>query len=223
MQDLTSLVTAIGGLGVAAAGVVDAAKALPIVSVNQLGFWHIRAAMTQLAPDDPAEDAKAALSQKRILETLRANWYNGAALGDQKAIAKSLVKLKLSVGNAKALAEATGVDAGQLAEVAVADSRGDSLTSLQSDVLERFDLGVTAILDAAYQSADQIYRNGSKACATGVSIVLAAIVGKVVPSVDYPMPVLLLMGLLATPLAPVAKDLSTALAGLIGALKPQSK
>ena len=46
-----------------------------------------------------------ALSQKKILATLQANWMNGTHLGSQKAIAKSLIKLNLNPGNAAALAD----------------------------------------------------------------------------------------------------------------------
>ena len=52
-----------------------------------------------------------------MVKSLESNWINGNDLGSQKAIAKSLVKLNLSAGNAAALAGATNVDA-------AADHRG---------------------------------------------------------------------------------------------------
>ena len=56
-----------------------------------------------------------ALPQKDVLDTVEANWVNGVDLASQKAIAKSLIKLNLSPGNAPALAAKTNVDAALLA------------------------------------------------------------------------------------------------------------
>ena len=105
LEDLPRVVTAIGGLGAAAFGLVDASKVFG-GGVNHIGFRGIRAAVRQLT--DAGEPVNA-LSQSRIIAMLQANWMNGADLGSQKAIA-SLIKLNLNPRNARGLAEATGVD-----------------------------------------------------------------------------------------------------------------
>ncbi len=207
LKNLPEVVAAIGGLGTAAFGLVDASKVFG-GGVNHIGFAGIRAAIRQLT--DAGEPVNA-LSQKKILATLEANWMNGTHLGSQKAIAKSLIKLNLNPGNACALAAATGVDPNALKIVAAKIASGTSLISTESDVFARFDLIVTALLDEAYQRSDQVYRNWTQALAALVAVVLALAGGMMLhPAVDWPLA--LLVGLLATPLAPVAKDLATALA-----------
>ena len=97
LQNLPQVVAAIGGLGTAAFGLVDASKVFG-GGVNHIGFAGIRAAIRQLT--DAGEPVNA-LSQKKILATLQANWMNGTHLGSQKAIAKSLIKLNLNPRNAR--------------------------------------------------------------------------------------------------------------------------
>src|SRR5260221_3265111 len=153
-----------------------------------------------------------------IIETLKANWFIGTDLAGQKAIAKSLIKLNLSAANAAGFANATGVDAPILAQVASSIVNGTALTSAQSDVNARFDMILTALLDETYQRADNIYRNWTRAIAGVVAVVLAVVVGQTFnPPANWVQSVI--VGLLATPLAPIAKDLSSALATAVNAMQ----
>ena len=220
LQTLPQIITAIGGLGTAAFGLVDATKVIG-GGVNHIGFRGIRTTVTVLTP---AGQPTNALPQRKILATLQANWMNGTDLGSQKSIAKSLIKLNLNAGNAAALAAATGVDAAVLTAVATSIAAGTPLTSAQSDVFARFDLIVTALLDETYQRSDQAYRNGTRALAMVISVGLALAGGYILHTAgtawtgqDIAEP--FLMGLLATPLAPIAKDLSTALATAVNTLQ----
>lgn len=79
---------------------------------------------------------------------------------------------------------------------------------------------MTALLDEAYQRSNQIYRNWTRALAAMVAVALA-MAGGTVLRVDPK--VSLLVGLLATPLAPVAKDLSTALATTVSSMQVARK
>jgi hypothetical protein len=204
LESLPQVVTAIGGLGAAAFGLVDASKVFG-GGVNHIGFGGIRAAVRQLTTGgDPVN----AFSQEKIIATLEANWMNGADLASQKATAKSLIKLNLHPQNARALANVTGVDPGVLASIASSIAAGTPLSSAESDVFSRFDLIVTALLDEAYQRSNQTYRNWTRALAALVAVALAMSGGMVL---GVPPAVSLLVGLLATPLAPIAKDISTAL------------
>jgi hypothetical protein len=216
LQDLPRVVTAIGGLGTAAFGLVDASKVFG-GGVNHIGFRGIRAAVLQLTD---AGQPMNALSQAKIIATLQANWMNGADLGSQKSIAKSLIKLSLSPQNAPALAQVTGVDAGVLTAIAASIAAGTPLSSAESDVFARFDLIVTALLDEAYQRSNQIYRNWTRALAAAVAVALAMAGGSVL-RVDLGLS--FLIGLLATPLAPIAKDISTALAVAVNGLQLAKK
>src|ERR1700691_2384695 len=87
LENLPQVAAAIGGLGTAAFGLVDASKVFG-GGVNHIGFTGIRGAIRKLtAAGEPVN----ALSQKKMVATLQANWMNGTQLSSQKAIAKSLI------------------------------------------------------------------------------------------------------------------------------------
>lgn len=206
--DLSKLVLAIGALGTAAYGVVDATKALG-GGVSQVGFGDIKRVITQLIPAKE-KDSPSALGQASILLTLRANWMNGMAAGDQKSIAKALVKLNLTPDTAGALARVTGVDDKVLTAVANKLTTKEKLTDQETDVFGRFDLSLSALLDQAYQRGDQRYRNTAKLSAVVVSVALAWWGASTTLGPGH-LRLATIAGLLATPLAPVAKDLASAI------------
>jgi hypothetical protein len=213
LQGLPQVITAIGGLGTAAFGLVDASKALG-GGVNHIGFGAIKKTVRSLTLGNPTN----ALSQDKIVATLKANWFNGTDLASQKSIAKSLIKLNLNETNADALANATGVDANLLTTVATSLKGGTPLSTGQGDVYARFDLIVTALLDETYQRADNLYRNWTRAIAGVVAVLLAIFAGEMLnPQLETWQSVI--VGLLATPLAPIAKDLSTALATAVNTMQ----
>jgi hypothetical protein len=114
--------------------------------------------------------------------------------------------------------------------VAQSISGGGQLSREQFNLLGHFDTIVSAILDSGYERADQFYRNAAKLAATLVAMALAAVGGGLIYHSGYPsLPisgylrssdflVALLIGAISTPLAPVAKDLSTALSTAVGAV-----
>ena len=222
---LGHIITAIGGLGTAAFGLLEAAK--PVFPwINHIGFGGIRGTVAALTPDEPnAKQPVNTLPQKNILQSLLANWVNGTDLASQKAIAKSLVKLHLSVGNAHDLAVATNVDPQLLTQVAESIVSGTALTQPQSDAYARFDLIVTAMLDEVYQHADQAYRNWTRGLAAVIAVLLAMAGGWILAGSwqnfwwKPEMFQAILVGLLATPLAPIAKDLSSALATAVNTMQ----
>jgi hypothetical protein len=216
LQGLPQVITAIGGLGTAAFGLVDASKAL-WGGVNHIGFGRIEKMVESLTPGNPTN----ALSQDKIIATLKANWFNGTDLASQKSIAKSLIKLNLGDTNAAALADTTGVDSSVLTVVAKSIKAGTALTTAQSDVYARFDLIITALLDETYQLADNVYRNSTRALAALVAIALALLGGFMVLDGSNTSIIgrSVLVGLLATPLAPIAKDFSTALATAVNTMQ----
>ncbi|MFZ1087180.1 MAG: hypothetical protein WAN35_19630 [Terracidiphilus sp.] len=230
LQDLQfqEVITAIGGLGTAAFGLVDAAKA-SFSGINRMGLKHIHEVVSELTPEGASSGVPVnALPQSNILESVEANWVNGTDLGSQKAIAKSLVKLHLSSANATAVAVKTSVDPVMLTSVASKIVAGEPFSQAESDAYSRFDLIVTALLDEAYQLSDQVYRNSTRVLAAGVAVALALTGGwSLVGTAQFwhsSDPVLaLLVGLLATPLAPIAKDLSSALVAAVNAMQAVKK
>ena len=204
-----SIVAAIGALGTAACGLVDATKTLPYGGVSNSGFKFIRKTFEALFGSDAID--RAPLSGD--LETLHGNWINGRPMAEQQVIAKSLVKLRLTTATAKALAGATSIDGNQLEGLAKKLATGESMTPEESNMLGRFDLELTALIDRAYQRADQCYRNRCKLFAMVFSVVLALIGASALGFYyrDENWWLCLLAGLLATPLAPMAKDLKSGL------------
>lgn len=212
LQNLPQIVTAIGGLGTAAFGLVDATKVFA-GGVNHIGFRGIRAAVRQLTDAGPPVTG---LTQRKIFATLESHWMSGTDLGSQKAIAKSLIKLNLNSRSAVTLADATGLDPAALKIIAGKIGDGTSLSSIESDVFARFDLIVTVLLDEAYHRSDQLYRNWTRAFAAAIAIALALLGGT---ALQLNPALSLLIGLLATPLAPIAKDVATALATAVNAMQ----
>jgi hypothetical protein len=223
LTNFTGLIAAVGGLGTAAYGLVDASKAVA-GGMSNPGFGYVRKAV------EPLVSVGGAFGKDQILATLRANWLNGVAKADQKAIAKSLIRVGLTPENAPALATATGVDKERLATAAQKVRSGQPLVPQDVNIFGEFDVVVSAILDLGYERADQLYRNAAKLAAALVAVVLAVIGGGLVfhakepalPITDYfgsPLMVLaVVIGAMSTPLAPVAKDLSSSLAAAVKAV-----
>lgn len=231
LDKIPDYIAAVAALGTSAAALVDAGKAFD-GGVSNCGFHRIRAVITRLFPDTATpDDRNNPLDLGAVIDTLRANWLNGTALADQKAIAKSLIKLRLDVENAAHLAKATGVDAAALTKIAGKIQAGTALGPEDTNVFGRFDLILTALLDEGYQRADQIYRNSARAWAVAVSVILAVFGGAAIwvpqqgqsyfTSAD--LVVAVLVGLIATPLAPVSKDLISALSAAVKTMQALRK
>lgn len=234
--DLPQYIAAVGALGTAAYGLVDASK-LAMGGPSNHGFGFVRYLISKrLFPSQHAKGSGFLVSD--LLNILRANWLNGVALDDQKSKAKGLIKLMLNSATYSDLAKATGIKETQLQVVASKMVAAQPLTDIEKDTLGRFDLTLTALLDEAYQRADQQYRNSAKGWATVVSVILAVLGAWLLytqkfagpPPPAGPVPVFwswsdtdlwagVITGLLATPLAPVAKDLSSALTASMRAVQ----
>ena len=87
LPKVPEVITAIGGLGAAALGLVDASGVF-FGGVNRLGCNDIRDRINSLVPDQ----SQNAMKRSDRLETQRQNWFDGTAIYDQKAIAKLLIQ-----------------------------------------------------------------------------------------------------------------------------------
>ena len=209
-MSLPQIVLAIGALGTAAAGLVDASKASNTGGVSRVGFADIEAVVSKFIPPG----GTSALSLPSVLETLLANWMNGMAMADQKSVAKALIKLNLTTDTAPRMAAAAGVNAATLATVATNLASGGQLSQAETDVYGRFDLLLSAMLDQGYQRGDQRYRNRAKFLAVPIAIGLALIGVWAMDGAATSVAELakaFVAGLVATPLAPIAKDLASAI------------
>jgi hypothetical protein len=233
-------ILAIGALGTAAFGLVDTSKALG-GGVSRCGFGKIEGVLTDFLGSSAKENTDRPLTRKSIRDTLFASYINGVAMADQREIAKSLLKMRLNDDSAAVFAAVTKVDPDILRQVAAkinhglqstaAGAPGDpqSFTPLESNVFGRFDLMLTMTLEEAYQHADQIYRNSSKLLALVVAVALSLAGGYGLSGMgmgyfeSVNCAYALLAGLLATPLAPIAKDLASSLQAAAKAVQSFSK
>jgi len=223
---VANAIAALGALGTASFGLVDASKCFS-GGISRVGVANIKDALKPLYGGNPSEDDRSTpLTYASVLDNLRANWMNGTDLADQKAIAKTLIKLRLNAETAPQLAAATGINPGTLTAIATALNSPTGLPTNLNEAFGRFDLALTSLFDQAYQRADQRYRNGAKLAAGAVSIVIAGFAGYFYSLHNHGMYganpkdffrnsfawMSLMAGALATPIAPIAKDLTSAIA-----------
>ncbi|MFI5020252.1 MAG: hypothetical protein ACHQRJ_01185 [Alphaproteobacteria bacterium] len=226
ISNILNFLSAAAALGTAAMGLVDSSKVF-CGGPSNFGFGYIKGAISPFLAQAPG--GAAAFGSAKVLQTLNANWLNGVAIADQKAKAKALIHLGLTQGNAATLAEAAGVDGAMLKTAAASIATSTALTPSQIGVLGQFDAVLSAVLDAAYERGDQKYRNACKLLAMLVATVLGGLGGWLVygsgtePVSQYfcswKFGISLLIGISATPLAPMAKDLATSLQTAVSAVR----
>jgi hypothetical protein len=207
----------LSALSTAAFGLLDATKAFG-GGVSRIGLGAIDEA---LEPFEPVLDA--AVGRDNWRRTVRANWINGVAKAQQKATVDALLKLGLSPETARALAVGGRVDPDALAAAAAKLDAGTPLTETDLNVLGRMSATLQAILDGAFELADQRYRNAARAWAGVIAIGLSAAAWWAWTATDANSApsiwLALAVGLLAVPAAPIAKDLTSGLSAAMNALK----
>ncbi len=91
------------------------------------------------------------------------------------------------------------------------------------DALGRFDAIVRTRLDSAFELADHAYRSQAKIYSGGVAVLLSFAAGYIYSTEDpkhvFPWFAVVVIGVLAVPLAPMSKDLASALKTASDALK----
>lgn len=215
---LVAIITAIGALGTAAFGLVDATKAFG-GGVSNFGFPGLNRVVSRFSVAlDRAlgNDEKGKAEWRRVV---RSHWINGRPRDEQKAIVKSLIRLGLAPETADALAKAGHVKADALAAVAAKLERGTALTEIDLNVLGRLDASVEAQLDAAFDRADQLYRNVSRAFAAVFAIGLTLLATWALEWGQDRWALAFVVGLLAVPFAPIAKDLASSLQAAAAAMR----
>ena len=217
LTTLIALISAIGALGTAAFSLVDATK-VAWGGVSRIGLGDLeRAAARYSAALEHAlgRDERNAPQWKYVVSS---HWMNGRPRDEQKAMLKGLVRLGLSAESAPAIAGPAHVDPGKLQIAADKLERGADLEQDDIQVLGRLDASVEAQLDAAFDRADQRYRNWSRVAAAIAAIGLSFVAAWAFDQLER-WPIALLIGLLAVPFAPIAKDLVSSLQAAASALR----
>jgi hypothetical protein len=217
LTTLVAMISAIGALGTAAFSLVDATKALG-GGVSRIGLSDLeRAAGRYTAALEHAlgKDERNAPQWKYAVA---AHWMNGRPRDEQKAMLKGLVRLGLSAESAAAIAGPAHVDPARLQLAAQKLEQGAELEPADIQVLGRLDASVEAQLDAAFDRADQKYRNWSRVAAAFAAVGLALVAAWAFDQLER-WPIALFVGLLAVPFAPIAKDLASSLQAAASALR----
>lgn len=210
-----TITAATASLGTAASGLVDASKAFR-GGVSNVGFAYIAEALR------PFEPALKLIDPEHPFATVQANWLNGVDKAQQKSAAKNLIRLGLIPDTAASLAkELPSIDGTALQAAAAKVASAAALTEDEVNLLARFDYIVEVRLDAAYEKADQRYRNVARVAAAAIAMALslagAIFIAGSLAEADYVTAIL--VGFLATPFAPVSKDLMSALGTAVAAFK----
>jgi hypothetical protein len=240
---LGTVALATGGLGAAAYGVVDGLKLVPwvdlagferlFVSRKTKGgrFWPTQ----QRVGLDPLLSALQAAYGSYTVELLKAQYRNGRSKGELPRTLRQGVRIGFGVlplDNIIQVACALGIDkqAAQQAAEALITARNQrppaagemppaapvSVSSEERSAIARLETTIDARIDAALVLAEVQYVTQTKVIATIVALVIAFGVGTFL---DAKPVVSFMIGLAAVPLAPVAKDLATALQEAVRALK----
>ena len=209
-------ISAMAALGTAAFGIVEASKAF-WGGIANVGFGHILRACAPLSAT-----LRKGMGDDSWVELLQAQWRNGRAKDEQKAILRSLVRLGLTAGAAEELAALANVSEEGVRELAGILQKGDELSDLHQRLLGRIDAAIGMRIDVAFEKAEQQYRNIARLAAAAVAVALsltAVIAINKVAKPDVPLAYALIVGILAVPIAPLANDLVGGLSAAMRALK----
>jgi hypothetical protein len=205
MEDIGTIVLATGALGTAAFGIIEALK---WTRLGHAGFGSI----TKLL--GPLLNTYAIAYGPDWERLLRAQYR-----GDRAELARVLrqgVRVGLTTDNAPDLANFLGtVDPAELSEAATRAAQGDELPAELRNVLGRFELAVDSRIDAALALAREHYTGTARVAASAVALGIAITVGIMLNDLFRAV----LVGVAAVPLAPIAKDLVSALQATSAALR----
>jgi hypothetical protein len=213
-DEFGSAVAGLTALSTASFGLLDATKAFG-GGISNFGTGPLKATLVDFEP------ALAAALGANWWVVVRASWIGGVPKADQKAKVQALIKLGLNSSTAPRIAPAAHVDAAALTAAVTKLETGAALDDADLNVIGRMNATIDALMDAGFEAADARYRNWSRALAGLVSMLLALVAWYFIPEgAGKPSLALsVIVGLLAVPIAPVAKDLTSALSTAMQALK----
>lgn len=240
-QQLGAAIAAIGGLGVAAFGITESfgkAIAWSRFTGNRkhkhfgLPYVGLGAVMEMLGPFDPALQYAYGVEYQEIIAQ---KYYAGRSTGGAPDTIRQGIRLGLPF---LPVAAAAGV-IDEVWEIGLQYSTALA-TALQAEppdpaapplpksgvdpqsLAGRFSAALDARIEAAFQIAEERYENTAKTLAAILAVAMALLfnwgLGKENGG-GYPWFIALGIGLIAVPLAPVAKDISTSLQNALTSFK----
>jgi hypothetical protein len=226
--DVIDVISAIVALAIASFGLVDLTKIF-WGGISNAGFGRVRSQIRPLFGEDATvRDTSTPLAPGGLLRIFRANWLNGIPLDEQIVIAKDLLVLRLDPSNSAVYAATTGTNSNILRNVAKKLEDGDELTPREMTEFKRFSQILTASVRAGYQRGDQIYRYSTRILAGVFSVAISAVAGLAIHNASgaisaywgsLSMWVSVIIGLLATPLASVARTIASRSAEILAGIR----
>jgi len=129
LASISTFMAAAGALGTGSFGLIDASKAI-CGGMSNPGFGFVRDEVQEIIGKEGGTGG--GLSNAKIMATLRANWLNGVAKADQKAAAKSLIRMCITDDRIPQLARATGIKDDALREECLSPGRRDTARITQA-------------------------------------------------------------------------------------------
>lgn len=201
MENLGTIVVAVGALGTASFGIVEALK---WTFIGLMGFGQI----TKLLGDPVMKSLEVAYGPE-YLSLIKAQYRSGRTAAELPKTIRQGARVGLTPATAAGMAAKVGVvDAEGLADVAAALHAGTDLSDEQRNLLGRFELALDARIDSAMALANDKYTGSLRVIASLVSIIIALAVG-LHAGADFATS--LVVGIAAVPVAPVAKDVAKAI------------
>lgn len=209
VSNLGTMILAIGALGTASFGIIDGLK---WIGLGLFGFGQIPKLL-----GSPVMKALEIAHGPQYMKMLKGQYLANRTSGDLPKSIRQGARVGLTPETAVALAEEIGVvGATDLKAVAASLQKGKALTDNQRGVLGRYELALDTRIDAALALANDHYVNYMRFFASLVAIAIAFGVrqytrGDILTT--------LIIGFTAVPLAPIAKDLATAIQSAAKAMR----
>ena len=195
---------AVGALGTASFGIIEGLK---WTHLGLAGFGQISKLL-----GDPVMKALQIAYGPEYRSLLQAQYRANRTSGDLPRSLRQGARIGLTPDTAEALACQVGVVGGvELKAVAGALQKGKNLTESQRAVLGRCELALDARIDAALALANDRYIGIIRVMASFVSICIALVVWGAIAPEGVRAWMALFVGIAAVPIAPIAKDLASAL------------
>lgn len=204
--DLPQFVLAAGAVGTAAMGIVEGFKS---IKLTPIGFNELYESIDW---SRPAIGRAYGSDYSKLLESL---YRQNRSSGELPRILRQGVRIGMDTDNAKSMGEFLLGNGGEsLSVIAGKIDQGEELDKMEKKILARFEVAADARIDAALSLAERAYSNGIRKWAFFVSLMLSLLaafslhwtLGDKFQSAMYINAVI--VGLVAVPLAPIAKDVA---------------